>query len=69
MFYRINKEDGYIHGVVRGVGSETSNCSEEEYLAVKAILEGAPAAEDGFVYRLREDLEWEKCKMDDGGGA
>lgn len=63
MFYRINIEDGYIHGVVEGVSEAHSNCTEEEYRKVKAILENAPIAPDGFYYRLKENLEWELCEF------
>ena len=63
MFYRVNKEDGYIHGVVQGVNSENSNITEEEYNHIKGILENAPSAPDGFYYRLKENLEWELCEL------
>lgn len=64
MFYRVNKEDGYIHGVVQGVNPENSNSTEEEYNHIKDILENAPNAPDGFYYRLKESLEWELCKFE-----
>ena len=63
MHYRINKENGYIHGVVKGVNAENSNISESEYNEIKAIIENAPTAPDGFYYRLKENLEWELCEM------
>lgn len=63
MFYCINKEDGYIHGVVEGVSQAHSNCTEEEYNHIKGILEDSPSAPDGFYYRLKENLEWELCEM------
>ncbi len=59
--YAINKEGGYIIGVVAGVSAANGNATEEEYLAVKALLENVPTAPDGYYYRLREDLEWELC--------
>lgn len=61
--YRINKADGYIVGVVSGVDAENSNATEEEYLAARALLLSPPAAPDGYIYRLRDDLEWELCAM------
>lgn len=69
MHYRLNKEDGYIHGVVAGVSAENSNIAEDEYIKIKAIIENAPIAPDGFYYRLKENLEWELCEMliDDEG--
>lgn len=63
MFYRVNKEDGYIHGVVEGVNPENANCTEEEYNRIRAILQNAPTAPDGFYYRLRENLSWELCEF------
>ena len=63
MFYAVNKEDGYIHGVVVGVSAENANCTEEEYSKIKGILENAPTAQDGYYYRLRDNLQWELCEM------
>lgn len=63
MHYRVNKENGYIHGVVKGVNPENSNISEEEYTNIKAIFETTPTAPEGFYYRLKENLEWELCEI------
>lgn len=63
MYYRINIEDGYIHGVVMGVNAENANCTEEEYMSIKGMLENAPTAQDGFYYKLKENLEWELCEL------
>ena len=63
MFYRKNIEDGYIHGVAVGVDAENANCTEEEYLQIKQIIENTPTSPDGFYYRLKENLEWELCEI------
>lgn len=63
MYYRVNVEDGYIHGVVQGVTADNANCTEEEYNHIKAIIETVPIASEGFCYRLKENLEWELCEM------
>ena len=63
MFYAVNKEDGYIHGVVEGVSAENANCTEEEYIHIKGVLENAPTAQDGYYYRLKENIQWELCEM------
>lgn len=63
MFYRVNKEDGYIHGVVKGVSEKNANTTEEEYSKIKTTLENTPNAPEGFYYRLKENLEWELCEM------
>lgn len=57
--YAINISDGYIDSIVSGVGAANSNATEAEYSAVKAIMENAPNAPDGYYYRLTETLEWE----------
>lgn len=64
MFYRINKENGYIHGVAAGVNPNNANCAEDEYNRIKAIIKNAPTAPEGYYYRLKENLEWELCKME-----
>lgn len=61
--YLVNKQDGYICGVVAGVGIEISNITEAEYTEIKAVLENAPTAPDGFYYRLKENLEWELYEL------
>lgn len=63
MFYAINKEDGYIHGLVKGVSQENSNCTKAEYDQIMAVFKNSPTAPDGFYYRLKENLEWELCEM------
>lgn len=67
MYYRINIEDGYIHGVVKGVNAENSNITEDEYNHIKTILENTPDAPDGFYYRLKDNFEWElgELKIDE----
>lgn len=63
MFYQINKEDGYIYGVVQGVNEENANCTETEYLRIQKLIENPPNAPDGFYYRLKDNLEWELCEI------
>jgi hypothetical protein len=63
MFYRVNKEDGYIHGVVKGVNAENSNITEEEYNHIKRLIENTPDAPDGFYYRLKDNFEFELCEL------
>ena len=61
--YLLNKENGYIHGVVYGVSLENSNITEEEYKQIKSILENPPKAPDRFGYRLKDSLEWELYEL------
>lgn len=63
MFYRVNKEDGYIHGVVKGVNDNNANCTEEEYNHIKSLIENTPDAPDGFYYRLKDNFEFELCEL------
>ena len=63
MFYRVNKEDGYIHGVVQGVNPNNSNITEEEYNHIKDTIKNVPDAPEGYYYRLKENCEWELCEM------
>ena len=63
MYYRINIEDGYICGIVEGVSKANGNCTKEQYLQVQAILLTAPESQEGFYYRLTENLEWELCEF------
>ena len=63
MHYAINYDNGYITGVVAGVSTANSNCTEAEYRAVREMLLHPPAAPDGHYYRLREDRQWELCPM------
>ena len=51
-------DDRYIYGIYtakKGRGA----ISKEEYDTIKAVLDNAPAAEEGYGYRLRVDLTWE----------
>lgn len=63
MRYRVNTENGYIHGITKGVAAENSNISKEEYEKIKSLLENTPTAPDGFYYRLKDNLEWELCEF------
>lgn len=61
--FAINYDNGYISGVVAGVGADISNCTEEEYQAVREMLLHPPDAPEGCYYRLREDLSWELAAL------
>lgn len=61
--YAINKQDGYIIGIVSGVSEKNSNATESAYMTVKAMLGNTPTAPTGYGYRLREDLQWELYEL------
>lgn len=65
--YAINYDGGYIVGVVAGVSAENSNCNEAEYMMVRDMLRNPPEAQEGY-FRLRDDLQWEKCAMPEISG-
>lgn len=59
--YQKNIENGYIVGIVKGVSD--GNISEEEYNTILDIIHNKPIAEQGFDYRLLEDLKWELYQL------
>ena len=63
MFYSVNIENGYIHGVVKGVSEENSNITEEEYGRIKNLITNCPMAPEDYFYRLKDNLEWELCEI------
>lgn len=59
--YQINIENGYIVSLVKGVVN--GNISENDYNNVLEIIKNKPTANDGFDYRLKEDLTWELYEL------
>ena len=59
--YQKNTENGYIVSIVKGVS--VGNITEAEYQAIMDIIRNKPTAEQGFDYRLREDLTWELYQL------
>lgn len=60
MYYKLTK-DGYI--TVIGTGEGGTPITEEEYENIRSVLQNRPTAEDGYVYRLKEDLTWELVEV------
>ena len=56
MYYRINIEDGYIHGVVKGVSKENSNITEDKYTIIKERIANAPTAPEPNITTAFETL-------------
>lgn len=56
MYYKLTK-DGYI--TVIGTGEGGTPITEEEYENIQNVLQSRPTADEGYVYRLKEDLTWE----------
>ena len=62
MWYKIVK-DGYI--TVIGKGSGGTQISESEYNDIMTVMKTVPTAQNGYAYRLRENLTWELSAADD----
>lgn len=52
---------GYILGV--GIGNICEGITEDEYNSLCEIISNQPRAEEGFGYKLRNDLTWEQYKL------
>lgn len=48
---------GYIAAI--GTGTMGTPIAAEEYSSILSMLRNAPAAPDGYGYRLTEELQWE----------
>ncbi len=60
MFQKIVK-DGYINSIVDGVS--IGNITEAEYDEILEVVRNRPEAQSGYIYRLKEDLTWEKHEL------
>ena len=61
MRYYKQTENGYITGIGRGLGGE--EITESEYHRISDTIWEHPLAEEGYGYRLREDLSWEEYEL------
>lgn len=62
MHFFKNVDGAYIGSISTGCGQ--TEISEQEYNAIHDTIHNAPAALDGFVYKLRADkLEWEPVEL------
>ena len=50
-------ENGYI--VCVGTDISVEEITREEYDHILSVIQSAPKAENGFLYKLRTDLTWE----------
>lgn len=58
--YFKNIEDGYIVSISTGSGME--EITQEEYNTILDVVRNRPTPDDGFDYRLHEDLTWEQVE-------
>jgi hypothetical protein len=60
MYYKIIT-DGYI--MVVGTGNGGISITKEEYESLISHIHNRPEAEEGYDYRLKEDLTWELYEL------
>lgn len=53
--------DGYIDAIGTGYGG--TEITEAEYSELMAIIQARPTPEEGYSYKLREDLTWELVEV------
>ena len=56
-FYK-QLENGYVIGIGTNGPDTVTAITETEYNEILSMLHNAPAAPDGYVYRLTDALEW-----------
>lgn len=61
-FYKMI-ENGYI--VLIGVGCGGEEITEHEYNTIMDVIHNKPTAEEGYDYKLTENLEWEQYRLPD----
>ena len=54
-------QDGYILSIGKGSGGE--DLTESEYMQILDSIRNKPVAPDGYVYRLKSDLTWERLEQ------
>jgi hypothetical protein len=54
-------EDGYLTAI--GTGNGGISTTEEEYNSLLEHIHNKPEAEEGYGYRLKEDLTWELYEL------
>lgn len=59
-YYKI-LQDGYILSIGKGAGGE--DLTESEYMQILDSIRNKPAAPDGYIYRLKSDLTWERLEQ------
>lgn len=61
-YYKI-VHNGYIVSVGKQEAPTKYDINEEEYNTILAVIKNVPKAEEGYGYRLREDLTWELYEL------
>ena len=63
--YYYKKGGTYIATDVQDITA--AEISEQEYQAIRAIIDGKPTAGEGYDYRLNSDMEWERYDIPEPG--
>ena len=59
-YYKII-DNGYLTAI--GTGNGGTEITEEEYNSLLEHIRNCPSAEEGYGYRLKEDLTWELYEL------
>lgn len=60
MRYFKSINNGYVLGI--GIGNVCTEITEAEYSTLLEVIRNKPMSENGYDYRLKTDLTWERCE-------
>lgn len=56
-------DDNYIYAIQTGGGGD-HEITKEEYDEILSVVKSRPIPEEGFDYKLKADLTWEKVEVE-----
>ena len=62
-FYKI-VDSGYISGIGTNGSDSVTAITEPEYADILSAIRNRPTAPDGFEYKLKADLTWERVPIE-----
>ena len=62
-FYKI-VDSGYISGIGTNGSDSVTAITESEYADILSAIRNRPTAPDGFEYKLKADLTWERVPIE-----
>lgn len=57
-----------VDGYIVSIGNNGKEITDEEYTAILEAINSKPTAPIGYVYKLKETIEWELCEAEKSGG-
>ena len=57
-----------IDGYIVSIGNKGNEITEKEYTAILEAINSKPITPKGYVYKLKDTLEWELCEAEQTGG-